>query len=77
MFGHMPYKSLGIATLHADGTVTYEDAFMGKKGSLEKFVKGYAKAREREPDATFLAEMPYLLTDRTWAEAIPDEGVEP
>ncbi len=67
------WEPLGMATLHADGTVTYEDNFMRKKGSLEKFVKEYAKIRQREPDATFLAEMPYLLTDRTWAEAIPDE----
>ena len=66
-------EPLGMATLHADGTVTYKDIFTGKKGSLEKFVKEYAEGRGREPDATFLAEMPYLLRDRTWAEIIPDE----
>ena len=64
---------MGYAILHADGTVTYEDGFMSKKGLVEKFVKSYAKGRDREPDATFLVEMVYLLRDRTWAEIIPDE----
>ena len=72
-FSHM-WEVWGWAVLAADGTVTYEDFAMRKKGSLEKFVKAYAKDRGRKPDATFVVEMIYLLRDRTWAEIIIDEA---